>query len=550
MIASLSDTVAKCKNKVFGYVKDIEGRPVSGVAISDGFTVTYTDEKGRYTIQDVSPDCYYIYYSTPEEYEAGVNGYGQPCFWKQYVPGEKRYDFTLKPMLHGKEEEFALFAFGDPQVHSKGNLKRFLDEAVPGIRKHARSLGVPLYGMTLGDVVFNTDNFKCTHMMDDMRDGFAVGNIGMPVYQILGNHDHNEFNALNPLGADSRSSDTNLKAQRDFETVFGPVDYSFNRSDAHIIGMRNVIFSSATTSSTGNYHGGFTDRQYEWLKQDLALVPKDKLIIFCVHIPLYRCEDKNIPSLNTDTNVSNVMNLLSRFENVHVLSGHTHTQRNYQHPNGIWEHTIASVAGAWWRCCVCGDGTPNGFCVFNIRGNQIKDFYFHGYTAASSTRSHQMRLYRGNAVTGGAITGENKNGTAGYYGFNMSEDVILANVYNASSEWKISVYEDGVYSGDMTLLPSEQPDIKDLIGDYTYENPRRAPEGVSTGHDFWVTGYLMGVQGKKKINGGYQNCFHMYHYKLKNKDSEIKVIATDTWGNIYEETVITDGMDYTTAVKP
>jgi hypothetical protein len=243
------------------------------------------------------------------------------------------------------------------------------------------------------------------------------------------------------------------------------------------------------------------------------------------------------------------MDLLSEYENVHILSGHTHTQRNIQYENGIWEHTIASVAGAWWRGSVCGDGTPNGFTVFNIKGNDITDSYFYGYTASSSTRNHQMRLHRGNAVTGGPVSGENKHGVAGYYGFNFSEDVILANVYNAASDWKIAVYEDGEYSGDMILLPSEQPDLNDLTGDYSYENPRRAKEGVETGHDFWVTGFLMGIHGKKG-NGGYQNCFHMYQYKLKNKDAVVKVVATDPWGNTYEETVITEGTDYSSAIKP
>ena len=42
----------------------------------------------------------------------------------------------------------------------------------------------------------------------------------------------------------------------------------------------------------------------------------------------------------------------------------------------------------------------------------------------------------------------------------------------------------------------------------------------------------------------------MYKYRLKNKNASIKVVATDPWGNVYEETVITEGTDYTAAVKP
>ena len=535
--------------KVYGYVKDTAGNPVAGVAVSDGFTVVSTDSNGYYSLK-VSTDTWYIYYSTPAEYQVEVNQYGQPCFWKEFPTPSPRVDFTLTPIAGGKEKKFALFAFADPQVYSSGNLNRFLNEAVPGIAAHARSLDIPKYGITLGDIIFNTDNQKCTHMMDDMRDGFSVSKTGMPVFQIMGNHDQNEYDASHPLVVDSRSSDINIKAQRDFETMFGPVNYSFNRADAHIIGMRNVIFSSATSSGTSSYHLGFTNKQFEWLKQDLALVPKDKLILFCVHIPLFDEKSKNIASLNTSTNVQEVLNLLKTYPNVHILSGHKHTQQNYVNAQGIKEHNIASVAGAWWISCVCGDGTPNGFNVFVTEGNKLSEEYFYGYTAATSSREKQMRLYRGNAVTGGPISGTNPNKTMGYYGFNFADDVILANVYNAASDWKISVYEDGVYSGDMTLLPATQPAIGALIGDYTYDNPRRAADGVVTGHDFWVAGYMLGVLGRTTSNGGWAECQHMYQYKLKNKNATIKVVATDSLGHTYEESTITEGTDYSAAVKP
>ena len=102
----------------------------------------------------------------------------------------------------------------------------------------------------------------------------------------------------------------------------------------------------------------------------------------------------------------------------------------------------------------------------------------------------------------------------------------------------------------MTLAPNTQPAIGSLVGDYSYDNPRRAADGVLTGHDYWVTGYMMGLLGKTTSNGGYQVCHHMYYYKLKNKNASIKVVATDSLGNTYEESTITEGTDYTAAVKP
>ena len=102
----------------------------------------------------------------------------------------------------------------------------------------------------------------------------------------------------------------------------------------------------------------------------------------------------------------------------------------------------------------------------------------------------------------------------------------------------------------MKLVSSAQPAIGSLVGDYTFSNPRRAADGVETGHDFWVTGYLMGVLGKTTANGGYQNCYHMYSYKLKDKNAAVEVVAKDSWGNTYRETVITEGTDVSAALKP
>lgn len=74
--------------------------------------------------------------------------------------------------------------------------------------------------------------------------------------------------------------------------------------------------------------------------------------------------------------------------------------------------------------------------------------------------------------------------------------------------------------------------------------------GVETGHDMWVTGYFMGVMGRTTANGGWQQCYHMYKYKFKNKESKLRVVAVDRYGNTYEETVITEGTDHSAAVKP
>jgi hypothetical protein len=76
---------------------------------------------------------------------------------------------------------------------------------------------------------------------------------------------------------------------------------------------------------------------------------------------------------------------------------------------------------------------------------------------------------------------------------------------------------------------------------------------------YLALGYHIGVVGrsygkvtdcKSKWNGGGRKgyltgCNHMYRLKLKNPDAkEIKVVAQDTNGNVYEQTRFTESFDY------
>ena len=533
---------------VFGYVKDSNGNPIKGVAVSDGFSVVATDDKGYYSLE-VSKDCWYIYISVPSEYEIPINSLGQPCFFKKYPGNSPQYDFTLTPLAGGKEKKWALFTFADPQVSSSTGLTRFKNEAIPGVKAYCdqvKSSGLNCYGITLGDIISNSDGKNSGAYRDDMRDGFAVSKIGMPVFQVMGNHDNTHYNSSNPIYANERSSTFELAAQREHEDMFGPVNYSFNRGDVHVIGMRDIVYT--TNLSSGSYKTGFLASQLAWLKQDLALVPKTKMVVLCVHIQLFN---------GTSNYTQEVLSLLDQYAEAHVISGHTHIQHNYDHTtvststHKVYEHNTCALCGAWWIANIAGDGTPNGFNVFIGEGSTFTDWYYMGYSKGMNTRDHQMRLYRGNAVTGAAISGTNTYTNKGYYAFNFADDILLANVYNADPSWKIKVYEDGVYSGDMTKLADSNVKYSALVGTFTKDDPRRAADGTVTSHDMYVAGLFLGYLGRNPESAGsWSMCYHMYQYKLKNKNASIKVVATDCFGNQYTETVITEGTDISLTKKP
>jgi hypothetical protein len=275
-------------------------------------------------------------------------------------------------------------------------------------------------------------------------------------------------------------------------------------------------------------------------------------VVLCVHIQLH-----GYRSLNSQNYIGKVHQLLNEFQEAHILSGHTHINRN-EEPNStfknVYEHNVGTVCGTWWTSNVCGDGTPNGYGVFMCEGTGFSEWYYMGYNEGMNDRNYQMRLYRGNAITGAKID-DNKNGVEGYYSFNFGDDVILANVFNADSKWTIKLYEDGVYSGTMKKITDTSASYtKELVGSYTFEDPRRIKSGVEAANDMWVVGFHMGVLDRcsdgSPSNGSWTSNTHMYKYKLKNKNTKVEVIATDRFGNEYKSDKFVDYRDNDLARKP
>ena len=539
---------------VYGYVKDSNGNPIKDVAVTNGFEVVSTDSNGYYTL-DVTNDTWFIYISVPAEYEIPINELGQPCFYQEYPSTSARFDFTLTPLPGGKEKEFALFTFADPQVSDANQLIRFNQEAIPGVLKHRQTFDIPCYGITLGDIISNSVGNNDEVFRTSMRDGFHNEKVGMPVFQVMGNHDCIYCSSDHDILPDSRSSTFNLKMQRNHEAVFGPANYSFNRGDLHIIGMRDIVYNDQHDNS--NHTRGFLPEQVEWLRQDLALVPRDKKVVLCVHIQMLNY---------TNNQIQDVLAMLNDYADAHILSGHTHYQMLYNHKNNktpwtnVYEHNTSALCGIWWAANISADGSPNGWNVFISntadKTSAFRDWYYIGYKPTMNTRSHQMRLYRGNTVTGAAAPDGYTGNAKGYYKFNYADDIILANIYNADFNWTIEVYEDGVKTGNMTHLTNAVGvAYKNKSGEGTMSNPYYINYTDST-LDLYTQGLFVGILGRIKSDGvtpssgTWQRCYHMYKYKLKNKNAQkIEVVATDPFGNVYRESNFQVGTDYTYTKK-
>lgn len=461
----------------YGYIKDTDGNPIPDVAVSDGYSVATTDENGMYALK-VRPEAGYIYYTTPAQYKVNIDSQtGLPAFFTptSYYGERARYDFTLEK-LPAVETRFSLYCLDDPQTNSEETVKRFIDETTVDMKNLAADSSTPCYAMQLGDVVDNKWELY-PQMVDAMRESRC----GMPVFQTIGNHDH------------KWAEGNNLYASRQYRRYFGPENYSFDRGEVHFISMDDCMIDP---NPSNDYFGGISDDQLEWAKQDLALVPKTKMVVLCIHIPYYQSYQER-----DGGNLKELAELMVQYANFTIMSAHKHTNNNFFPVIGgktVYEHNAGATCGAHWHSTLNMDGSPIGYGIYHFDGTQITDWT---YKAVRYDENFQLRLYRASDKWGN------------YQFAKKADNRIIAHVWNVDSEWKIEAIEDGMATDITSTLFSSI--------------------------DAWAAGYHVNIEGCKTSPYGDTKKAHYYYYDLKNPNCKnFKVRATDHFGRVYEQSRI------------
>lgn len=359
-----------------------DGKGIANAVISDGFSVVKTDASGKYSIT-TNDKAQFVFLSTPAGYDFKVDG----NIAKQYetLGSRNEYNFKLKK-LNKKDDNHRFIIWADPQVKNKKDVAQMMETSVPDVQQLVREMGsnTLVHGICVGDIVW--DNLP---LYEDYN--IAVAKMGIPFFQALGNHDMDYRQ-----GGDDTSDKT-------FKQYFGPTYYSFNRGKAHYIVLDDVRYLGVERT----YDGYITDEQLAWMEKDLALVPKDNLVIINLHIPVH----------SAVKNKADFYKILEKFTNVHVMSGHTHYNKNVIQ-NGVFEHNHGTVCGAWWTGPICEDGTPRGYGVYEVIGTKLKWYY----KSTDLNKSHQV------SIDIETLTNQKR---------------ILANVWNYDPEWKVECFLDG-----------------------------------------------------------------------------------------------------------
>ena len=265
-------------------------RGLGGVAVSNGREVTLTDGKGRWELP-IDGEATTLFVIKPRGWRPRLSAHNLSRGYYHHQPTgspKQKYagvaptgslpdsiDFALTPQDEG--DKFSALICGDPQPRNLREVGYLARTVVPEL------IGTKAaFGVSLGDIAFDD---LTTH--EPLVEAFGL--IGVPWYNVLGNHD---------LNYDARD---NRLAYESFRRVFGPTWFSFNHGPVHFIVLNNIEWTGAdpqVPESKGSYQGRLGERQLEFVAQDLRHVPKNRLVVLLMHIPLHRGFDPR-PSVST-----------------------------------------------------------------------------------------------------------------------------------------------------------------------------------------------------------------------------------------------------------
>lgn len=433
--------------------RDADEAGLAGVGVCNSRDVVQTDANGRYALpvdddaivfvikpsgfrtvtdNDHLARFYYIHKPAGSPKDLGFPGVDPTG------PLPAEIDFPLYPVE--EPAAFDVIFFGDPQPRDQKEIDYIAHDVVEDLA------GVDAaFGVTLGDILFDDlslfDSFNHT-----------IGKIGIPWYNVIGNHDINF------------AAETDELSDETYERVYGPAYYSFDYGSVHFVVVDDIHWLREGDKKL--YRSGLSEKQLTFIENDLKHVPQDRLVVAMMHIPLV----KSTPWI--EPRREKLLRLLESREHCISLAGHTHHHEHVMLTDTDgWKgskphhHMInVTVCGAWWSGkpdehgiphTMCADGTPNGYTVMHFDGTR----YLLDYRAARRGADEQLRITAPEVVLLAVTTAQEFRANV----FNAFPDAVVEWRLN-DSDWqpmqKTDKETDPIFQA---LFDEEQPMLPDNL---------------------------------------------------------------------------------------
>ncbi len=439
-------------------------RGIKDAVVSDGRSVAATGADGRFELLSDSSRLF-VFLSIPAGFAIPTGSTGTATFSLPIVPdssGEMTACWELK-RVEESAPDHTFLVLADLHTCHESDFSWFRAETVCGVQRIVKNISGDVFGVSCGDI------------MDDQPEFFPlyekeVRNMGIPFFQVIGNRDGD---SLGPTGE---------KSSLTFMRHFGPTYYSFNRGSIHYVVLDDILWYGE------DYLGYVGKVQLEWLQKDLSFIEKGRTVVVFMHIPSVSTGNKRertgIPdSRMTVSNREAIYRLLEPYR-AHIIAGHMHETEHFV-DQGVDIHVLGAVCGAWWRSSHCDDGTPRGYSVFDVRGDELR------WTSKSDYKMlwNQMTQFSPESI--------NHN----------SREMIIANISDSDESWKVFWFENGEPRGGM-----------------------RRSGGIA--HRLTTSSQMRPVPRRFRTCGP---CVtnHLYQGELRSRDSVIVIEAFDRWGRIF-----------------
>lgn len=492
------------------------GYPLENVLVSDGEKIVKTNADGHYWMESKKENGL-AFVIMPSGYETPVVD-AKPQFWQTCLKNAQTSEQIDFELIESNNTNHKVIFATDMHLADRNSPKDYI-QFEKFINEMNSDFGNPtekVYCLNLGD--FSWDAFWYSNKWALPECLGATKALPMPMWVTMGNHDNDPYIA----------SDFNAEAP--FRHHVGPVYYSMNIGDVHYIMLDNSVYkntgASEGTIGDRSYDNVFTDKQLDWLKENLKHVNKGTPIVIGIHCPVYYYSGINNISIamKTAADADNFLSCFDGFHSVNIFSGHTHVNRNIQSPkySNIYEHNIAAVCATWWWTQryagndVCQDGSPAGYKVLEVNGTDFK-WYYKG---TGMPREKQFMTYdmnevksywSGNETALKAFNSGYMNGRQNEYS-DVDNNIVYINVWSYEPGWTIKVTENG------QEIPVTQVWKRDPLHTISYDIPRAA--------------------GGSSLSFATNWCAHMFAVNASSASSALEINVTDRFGNSFSETMI------------
>lgn len=307
---------------------------------------------------------------------------------------------------------FNLIVVGDSQPQTKAQLKELEEVIIPQIGtivEEYRTTGYPTAILITGDVVWDTTKFL-------PRVKSAFESLGVPVYAVIGNHDHNKYHRYNEE-----------RAERKYVETFGSRNLSFELGQTLFLTFDNISFERHYTEDVDS-------KQLVWLADLIESVPENQRVAICMHATATDFNEGVLKSY-----IKPLISLLGNRE-VHFITGHRHHHGTADISDRVIEHNVAQVNGNLWYAPICSDGTPRGvFCIEERNG----EWQWH----------HRILGKRADEPLIVWSEGEVKE----------HEDYVVVKIVGWDDKWKIEWIENGCDMGAMEQISILDPDYMKFV---------------------------------------------------------------------------------------